>query len=97
MSKKKSTTVLVEIFKPERGSFETGGYSVAELPLFSTKMKWMPPIFAETTYVLDFLVHQDCPLYRISEPFMEICNKKWNECIENNLDFISFTYKYEYD
>lgn len=97
MSEKKSTKVLVEIYKPERGGSRTGGYSVSELPLFSTKMKWQAPVFVQTTYVLDFLVHEECPLYKISESFMEACNEKWNECIENNLDFLSFTYVYEYD
>ena len=89
--------IIVEIFRPERGSCYTIGRSVLELPLFSTEVQWVHCSEARTDFVLD-MRFENYPISLIkffSVGLMELCNKKWNECIENNLDRIVFEYKYD--
>lgn len=94
---KNNPVFLIEIYKPERGGMQTLGWSVAELPLFNSEILWIYPKDARTEYVLDVtLIKGICPsLGYLPLELIELCNKKWDECIHNKLDFISF--KYEYD
>ena len=99
---KKKGILLIEIFKPERGSSKTMGATVVELPLFDRRVKLVNRDKAKTLYVMDAIMYGFfCPLLSLfPEDLVEMCNKKWDECIQNNLDFISFEYTYyfnEYD
>ena len=89
-------TLLVEIFKRERGSLNTSGNVVCPLPLFSIIPVWEHSSILENEFVLDIL---DIPFSLISEfpmDLVELCNKKWEECILNNLDNLCFEYEYQY-
>lgn len=94
---KNNPVLIIEIYKPERGGMQTLGWSVAELPLFSSEISWIYSKDARTDYVLDVaVINGICPILRyLPLELIELCNKKWDECIRNKLDFISF--KYEYD
>jgi hypothetical protein len=85
----------VEIFKPERGSLYTLGWNVLELPLFSTELKWIPIEDVVSDYVLDIRVEVGISLTKCALDFMNECNRAWNKCIENNMDFYSFIYEYD--
>lgn len=89
-------TLLVEIFKRERGSLNTSGNVVCPLPLFSIEPAWEYSWSLENEFVLNIL---DIPFSLISEfpmDLVELCNKKWEECILNNLDNLCFEYEYQY-
>ena len=90
------TRILVEIFKPEIGSFKTNGVTVLELPIFSKEIKWVYREDSKTLYVLDYQCIQGFVRNGSKFPldFIELCNKKWDECICENNDFISFIYTF---
>lgn len=89
--------LIVEIFKPERGSLYTSGRFVAELPLFSTNLNWIYIDEVISDYVLDvYYTSKWCPLLSsLPLKLIELCNKQWDKCVSNNMDFISFEYEYD--
>lgn len=96
---KEKSIVLAEIFKLERGSHQTFGYTVLELPLFDEELHWVPCEEARTIYVLDLVCLKGrCGMYRkMPLEIVEKCNKKWDKCIRKNLDSITFKYTQYYD
>ena len=87
--------VIITIFKLNGGSSESH-YTVSELPLFSTEIKWVTSRYAKTDYVLDASTRHFCiPLWKFPYNLVQKCNEAWNDCIEKNLDSITFTYTYD--
>ena len=82
MSEKRGTLV-VEIFKPKRGS----------------TINWVGRENAKTIYVFDVLFKGNAcpPLYKFPIDIVEEINKMWDMCIRSDIDYLRFECPWYYD